>query len=121
MGQRLVDDSTVDTRHEIAARLSVFAPPRVCVFRRSRRMNRENPPRCAESSRARASRVVSDRSTHDRGRRSEGKRTRNAGANSGERTVSVRGPSVTAVCPRYRRVCGAAEPANPVTGTQLRS
>ena len=54
MGQRLVDDSTVDTRHEIAARLSVFAPPRVCVFRRSRRMNRENPPRCAESSRARA-------------------------------------------------------------------
>ena len=56
MGQRLVDDSTVDTRHEIAARLSVFAPPRVCVFRRSRRMNRENPPRCAESSRARASR-----------------------------------------------------------------
>ena len=56
-----------------------------------------------------------------KGTRARAPRTRNAGANSGERTVSVRGPSVTAVCPRYRRVCGAAEPANPVTGTQLRT
>ena len=82
MGQRLVDDSTVDTRHEIAARLSVFAPPRVCVFRRSRRMNRENPPRCAESSRARASRRDA---TGGRGRRSEGNARAHARAANAER------------------------------------
>ena len=76
-------------------------------------MNRENPPRCAESSRARASRrdaTGGRRTASSEGNaRARAPRTRNAGANSGERTVSVRGPSVTAVCPRYRRVCGAAD------------